>query len=135
MGNIIRPSDNLKKNAKAVRKYTELRKKQAASRLNSVGSRLRNSERIKAVADLKLKTVQAQSKFGTVMKNKFSQPYNRFKGRVMNTNMGKRIAASRKAAAAKQAKKTAAKSALKRAGQKQISAFFEAVSKTGNCMD
>ena len=46
MGNIIRPSDNLKKNAKAVRKYTELRKKQAASRLNSVGSRLRNSERI-----------------------------------------------------------------------------------------
>lgn len=134
MGNIIRPSDNLKKNAKAVRKYTELRKKQAASRLNSVGSRLRNSERIKAVADLKLKTVQAHSKFGTVMKNKFSQPYNRFKGRVMNTNMGKRIAASRKAAAAKQAKKAAAKSALKRAGQKQISAFFEAVSKTVNAL-
>ena len=134
MGNIIRPSDKVTRNAKAVKKYAELRKKQAASRLNSIGSRLHNSERIKAVTNLKLKTVQAQSKFGNVMRNKFMQPYNHFKGRVMNTTMGKRIAASRKAAAAKQVKKNAAKAALKRAGQKQISAFFEAISKTVNAL-
>lgn len=122
--------EKMAKNAKAVKRYGELRKQQAQARFSRLhrGMELR-AQRLNAARAARLERINSIKKAGNTLTDALGRPLRNVKVRVGNTRIGRKVTAIRRMSAQKAAARKAAKTAANRAFQQTVSKAIEGAAK------
>ena len=127
----LRPGrDSLTRNARAIRKYQELRRQQVGARFGRLhrGAEIR-AQKLISLRKARLNRVDSAKRIGGRFSRAINRPVNSLKMKIGDTRIGRQLASLRSAALKKQAARKAANAAAKRAAQKTLGAAIEGASK------
>lgn len=122
--------EKMAKNAKAVKRYGELRKQQAQARFSRLhrGVEIR-AQRLNAARAARLERINSIKRAGNTLTDALGRPLRNVKVRVGNTRIGRKVSAIRRMSAQKAAARKAARTAANRAFQQTVSKAIEAAAK------